>query len=38
MSTTNLAELTFLRADGSTVRLADLHTGPILLVFLRHLG
>ncbi len=34
----DLSGLVFLRADGSPVRLADLHSGPILLVFLRHLG
>jgi hypothetical protein len=29
--------LTFLRPDGSPVRLRELHAGPVLLVFLRHL-
>jgi hypothetical protein len=34
----SLDTLTVLRADGSPVRLGDLHTGPMLLVFLRHLA
>jgi len=28
----------FVRGDNSTVRLGDLHPGPVVLVFLRHLG
>jgi peroxiredoxin len=31
-----VTDLTFLRPDGSTVRLSDF-PGPLLLVFLRHL-
>lgn len=30
-------DLTFLKPDGSTVRLSELARGPGLLVFLRHL-
>jgi hypothetical protein len=29
--------LTLLRPDGAPVRLGDLHAGPVLLVFFRHL-
>lgn len=32
----HLADLTFLRPDGSAVRLSEF-PGPLLLVFLRHL-
>ncbi len=34
----DLNTLTFLRPDGSPVRLRDLHAGPVVLVFLRHLA
>ncbi len=33
-----LNALTFLRPDGSPVRLRDLHAGPVVLVLLRHLA
>jgi hypothetical protein len=33
-----LADLTFQRPDGTTLRLADLPPGPLLLIFLRHLA
>ena len=31
-----VADLTFLRTDGTAVRLSEFH-GPMLLIFLRHL-
>lgn len=37
MAGTDLGALTLLRPDGSPVALADLHAGPLLIVFLRHL-
>jgi hypothetical protein len=32
-----LRDLTLLQPDGSPVRLGDVHAGPVLVVFLRHL-
>jgi hypothetical protein len=31
-------DFTFLRPDGSTVKLSELRRGPLLLIFLRHLA
>jgi hypothetical protein len=33
-----LRGLTLRRPDGSPVRLGDVHAGPVLVVFLRHLA
>lgn len=33
-----IPDLTFLDAHGAAVTLSALHRGPLLLVFLRHLG
>jgi len=36
--TINFNALPLFRADGSPVRLGSVHSGPLVLVFLRHLA